>query len=1044
MFSKFFIDRPIFASVISIFIVLVGLLALPMLPVEKTPDITPPTVVVEATYPGASAEIIAETVARPIEEEINGVEGMIYMSSISSDTGSMQITVTFKVGIDIDMATVLVQNRVAIAEPGLPEDVKRYGITTKKQSSNISMVLSLTSPDRRYDQAYLSNYINIYVKDKLMRVPGVGNVEIFGARDFSMRVWLEPDLLKVRELTTVDVLNAIREQNVQVAAGQIGASPAPENQKFQFTVRTLGRLSTPDEFKNIIIKTTEDNRIVRLKDVAKIELGSENYSSDAQCNGQPAICMGIYQLPSANALQVVDNIKKAMKEMSLHFPEGLDYSIPFEPTLFIHESIKEVVITLLIAIILVILTVYIFLGDFRTTLIPTLTIPVSLISTFFVMKAFGISINTLSLFGLVLVIGIVVDDAIVVVENTMRLIEEENLLPREASIKAMEQITGPVIATSLVLLSVFVPTMFVGGISARLYTQFAMTISTATLFSTLNALTLSPALCALLLQPKGLQKESWYFKLFNKFMKKTTGWYTLVVSKLARKTLIVMILFVVICVFSYKGLGALPTGFLPDEDEGYLFLNVELPDGSSLQRTKKITDKVNDLLKRTPGVENYVTITGYSLLNGVASTNSAAYFVTLKPWSQRKSDELSCFNICRSLQAQLFRIPDALCLSFTPPSIMGLGFAGGFELQLQDRGDVGYSQLYQLGQKTVFDGNADPVLTRMNSSFRANVPQLYIDIDRTKVKTLSIPINSVFDTLQSYLGTSYVNDFNAFGKTYKVIMQADSEFRSKESDIEKLEVRNTHGNMVPFSTFATVNHTSGPQNITHFNLYPSTTITGIAKPGFSSGEAMSAMEKMMANIPKTMGYEWSGISFQQLEAGNKATLIFILAAVFAFLFLAAQYESWATPIAIILSVPIALFGAVIFTSARSLDNNIYTQIGIVLLIGLATKTAILLVEFAKQHHDEGNSIFDSAVIAAKLRFRPILMTALSFVLGVFPLVIATGAGANSRQSLGTAVFGGMLIATVLGVFFIPISYVVVQTIADKVKDLRSKKKTNAS
>ncbi|MEW6536448.1 MAG: multidrug efflux RND transporter permease subunit [Candidatus Auribacterota bacterium] len=1031
MFSRFFIERPIFATVISIFIVLVGLLAIPMLPVEKTPDITPPTVVVEAQYPGASAEVIAETVARPLEEEINGVEGMIYMSSKSSDNGMMSLTVTFEVGTDIDMATVLVQNRVSIAEPSLPEDVKRYGVTTKKQSNSIALAVNLMSPDNRYDQAYLSNYINIYVRDKLMRVPGVSNVTVFGAKDFSMRIWLDPNLLKARGLSTLDVLGAIREQNIQVAAGKIGASPAPDTQAFQYTIRTLGRLSGVEEFRDIILKTDDDGRILRLKDIARIELGAEDYSSEAQCNGTSSIVMGIYQLPSANALEVADNIRKAMDEMAKSFPEGLQYSVPFDPTKYIHESIKEVIITLFIAVLLVILTVYIFLGDLRTTLIPSITIPVSLIGTFFVMKLAGISINTLSLFGLVLVIGIVVDDAIVVVENTMRLIDEEGLAPKAAAFKAMEQITGPVIATTLVLLAVFIPTMFVGGISGRLYTQFAMTISTATVFSSINALTLSPALCALLLRPTASQKTSWYFRLFNRFMKSGTTAYIWIVKRILRVSVIVMLLFTVICALSVYGFKILPTGFLPDEDEGYIFLNVELPDGASLERTKKVTSQINSLLDNTPGIGDYITINGFSLLNGISSPNGAAFFVSLKPWSERQSPELSSLNISRSLQMKLFGIRDAFCLAFIPPPIRGLGFAGGFELQLQDRGNAGYETLYNVGRKIMFDGSQNPVVTRVNASFRANVPQLYVDIDRTKLKTLSLSQKSVFDTLQSYLGTSYANDFNAFGKTYKVILQADSEYRLRESDIESLEVRNEQGKMVPLKTFASVSHTAGPQTITHYNMYTSNTVSGMAMPGFSSGQAIEEMKRMLAaNLPSGIGFEWSGMSYQQIEAGNKAPLIFLLASIFVFLFLAAQYESWAIPVAIVFSVPLALFGAVLLTVARSLDNNIYTQIGIVLLIGLASKTSILLVEFAKQHHEEGHSIFESAVEAARLRFRPILMTALSFVLGVVPLMIATGAGAHSRQALGTAVFGGMLLATILGVFFIPVFYYVVQKIAD--------------
>jgi len=1033
MLSKFFITRPIFATVISIVIVLVGLLSIPMLPVEKTPDITPPTVVVSASYPGASAQVIAETVAKPLEEQINGVEDMIYMSSKSSDSGTMELTVTFKVGTDIDMATVLVQNRVSIAESTLPEDVKRYGITTQKQSTNISLCVNLMSPDDRYSQAYISNYINIYLKDPLMRVEGVGNITVFGAKDFSMRIWLNPDILEARGLSTVDVLNAIREQNIQVAAGQIGAAPMSDEQKFQYTIRTLGRLKDVEEFKNIILKINDGNRIVYLKDVARIELGAEQYDSEAQCNGKSSIVLGVYQLPTANALDVAKNIKSKMEELSKSFPEGLTYNIPFDPTRFIEESIKEVLITLLLAVLLVVLTVYIFLGDLRTTLIPAVTIPVSLIGTFAVMQLCGLSINTLTLFGLVLVIGIVVDDAIVVVENAMRIIDDEKLSPKEATIKAMQQITGPVIATTLVLLAVFVPTMLIGGITGRLYTQFAMTIATATVFSSINALTLSPALCALLLRPTDSQNPTWYFKLFNRFMKSTTIGYVWIVRRIVTKSILAMLVFGVITALSFMGFKSLPTGFLPNEDEGFIFANIELPDGASFERTKAVTRKINAILDNTPGVLDYITINGFSLFTGTASSNGAAFFISLDPWSERKTPELSASNITQKFQMQLFGIPEALCFAFMPPPIMGLGFAGGFELKLQDRGAAGLEQLQQVGQQMMFAGTTNPVITRVNSSLRANVPQLYLDIDRVKVKSLGVPLDSVFNTLQACLGTYYANDFNVFGKTYRVIMQGDSEHRMNEEDIGKLEVRNADGNMVPLRTFATVRNISGPQTVDHYNLYPCTTISGTAKPGYSSGEAMDEIRGLLEkSMPSSMGYEWSGISYQQVQAGNKAPLIFLLASVFVFLFLAAQYESWSIPVAIIFSIPLALLGAVSYTIFRQFDNNIYTQIGIVLLIGLASKTSILLVEFAKQYHEGGHSILESAIEAARLRFRPILMTALWFVLGVFPLVIASGAGAVARQALGTAVFGGMLVATILGVFFVPVFYVFVQKVAEKI------------
>lgn len=1029
MISKFFIHRPIFATVVSIVIVLVGSITIPLLPIEKTPDITPPTVVVSARYPGANANVIAETVATPLEEQINGVDGLLYMSSQSSDDGTMTLTVTFEVGTDVDMATVLVQNRVAIAEPLLPEDVTRYGIITQKQTTNITLVVGLESPDGRYDSTYMSNYINIYLKDALSRVPGVGSIRVFGAKDFSMRIWLNPELLKARSLTTTDVLNAIREQNVQVAAGQIGAPPMEREQPFQYTIKTLGRLSSARQFEDIIVKTTEDGRILYLKDVAEIELGAEQYGSFAEYKGSPTVALGVFQLPGANSLSVAKNIRSVMEDLAKSFPEGLRYRVAFDPTRFISESIKEVFLTLLFAAVLVVLTVYVFLEDWRATLIPAITIPVSLIGTFAVMMLFGMSINTLTLFGLVLAIGIVVDDAIIVVENCSRIIDEEKLSPKDAAVKGMGQITGPVIATTLVLLAVFVPAGLVGGVSGRLYSQFAMTISTATVFSAINALTLSPALCGLFLRPSF--KHRGLIGLFDRFMKKTTSFYVAAVRHITRRTAIAMALFIVLGFATYLGFRLVPSGFLPQEDEGYFFVNIELPSGASLQRTRELTDQINHMLTETPGVSEYITIGGFSLLNSVSSSNAAAYFIMLEPWSERKDKALSVGAISERIQRQLFGIRDAICLAFAPPPIMGLGRAGGFDARVQDRGGAGLEELQRVGDQIVFASQSDPVVTRVNSAFRANVPQLYLDIDRVKAKRLGVSLSQIFGTLQSNLGTAYVNDLNLFGRTYKVMAQAGETFRASADEIRSLEVRNNAGNMVPLSTLLNVTNIAGPQTVFHYNLYPSTTIIGMPTPGYSSGQAMDAVRGLLdRNLPSSMGYEWSGMSYQEILAGNKAPVIFALASVFVFLFLAAQYESWFIPIAIVLSVPLALFGAIMFTMCRGYDNNIYTQIGIVLLIGLASKTAILLVEFAKHQHEEGQPVIESAVIAARIRFRPVLMTAFSFVLGVVPLVIATGAGAVSRRNLGTAVFGGMLVATILGVSLIPVFYVVIQNLAE--------------
>ncbi len=1039
MFSEFFINRPIFAAVISIVIVLIGLITIPLLPVEKTPDITPPTVVVTAVYPGANAQTVADTVATPIEEAINGVDNLLYMSSSSSNDGRMQVTATFEIGTDVDIATILVQNRVSIAEGKLPEEVLRQGISTQKQSPNITLVACLISPDGRYDETYMSNYINLRMKDVLSRVPGVGNINVFGSKDFSMRLWLDPEKLKARNLTTNDIISAVRSQNIQVTGGQLGSMPSPKQQQFQYTIQTLGRLYTPEQFGDIILRASPNGRILRLKDVARIELGAENYFWNVKLNGQPSVAMGIFQTPGSNALAVAKGINDALVKLSKDFPEGLEYRIPYNPTTFISVAIEEILITLGFTITLVILTVYIFLGDWRATLIPSITIPVSLIGTFAVMLPLGMSINTLTMFGLILVIGIVVDDAIVVVENTSRIIEEESLPAKDAAVKAMRQVTGPVIATTLVLLAVFIPTVVMGGITGRLYQQFGITISIAMLFSALNALTMSPALCALLLRPRS-ERQSRFGDFINNIMKKITQKYIAVVSVITKKTFVIMLLFLIMIVLALWLFKSLPTGFIPNEDEGSIFINARLPDGSTLERTHQVMDKVSSILESTDGVKDYVVVSGFSILDSAIIPNGAVCFINLQPWSKRKTPSLQVSQILNRLQGQLFTIPDALILGFAPPAIRGLGRTGGFELQLQDRGGAGITALETSAQNLMSRAASDPVVTRLNSTLRANVPQLFVDIDREKAMSLGVPLATIFSTLQTNLGGTYVNDFNIFGRVFKVIAQADTNFRSTKENIESLEVRNIRGRMLPLRTVLSVEDIVGPQIVTHFNLYPSTTISGASQIGYSSGQAISEMEKLSKQeLPENISYEWSGTSYQEIRAGHQAPKIFLIAAVFAFLFLAAQYESWTIPFAIVFAVPIALLGAVLFTWARGYENNIYTQIGIVLLIGLASKTAILLVEFAKKHHEAGASIRDAAIEASRLRFRPILMTALSFVFGTVPLVIATGAGANARRDLGTAVFGGMLVATFIGILLIPVFYVVVQKITEKLTFRKQKR-----
>ena len=1026
--SRIFIHRPVLAMVISIVIVLAGSISALVLPVESMPDITPPTVSVSANYPGANATVLEETVAAPIEQQVNGVEGMLYMSSISSAAGSYNLTVTFEVGTDVDMATVLTQNRVAIAEPLLPEEVKRQGVTVKKKSTNMVMMVALSSPDGRYDDVYLSNYATTQLKDLLGRVDGVGEVQIFGAKDFGMRVWLDPARLRARQLTSDDVLAALREQNVQVAAGTIGQPPIDAGQDFQYTITTQGRLTEVSQFENIIVRRGSNGQLIRVRDVARVELGAQAYTWYAEQDGQPASLLGIYQIPGANALSVKEGVLEALEGLEAAFPEGLEWNVPFDSTEYISASITEVINTLIQAVLLVILTVFIFLQDFRTTLIPSITIPVSLIGTFGVMLVLGFSINNLTLFGLVLAIGIVVDDAIVVVENTMRLLDTEGLDAKAATAKAMEEVAGPVVATTLVLLAVFVPTMVMPGLTGRLYKQFAATISIATLFSSLNALTLAPALCGMLLRPSP-EKRGRFFTAFNRYFEIATSKYMGGVNGAIRKVALMMVVFGGLLAAMVFGFLRVPSGFVPIEDQGYAMVNVQLPSGASLERTEEVLDRVTEILLELPDVRNVAGVGGFSLLNGVQGPNYAFAFVTFDPWDQRDYD---LGDYLREMTPQFDQIQEGIVFGFPPPTISGLGAAGGFQMELQDRGGVGLMGMGDIALDLVTAGQQSPLLTRMNQNFEANVPQIFVDVDREKVKTLDIPLQSVFNTLSANLGSAYVNDFNLFGRTWRVMAQADNQYRRTREDIGRLEVRSRAGAMIPVATFSQVRDTVGPQSVSRFNLFPSVTITGSAVPGVSSGEANDEIERLAGRIlPPQMGFEWSGVTQQEKAAGNLAPLIFGLAFVFAFLFLAAQYESWALPLAVMLTVPLAMLGAVGLTGLAGLELNTYTQIGLVLLIGLSAKTAILIVEFAKQLRESGKSMTDAASEAARLRFRPVLMTAVSFILGVMPLVFSRGAGAASRVTLGIAVFGGMGLATVLGVFFIPVLYVAVQGMAER-------------
>jgi len=1026
--SKFFIEHPIFASVISIVIVIAGAVAVGVLPIAQYPEITPPTVQVSTAYPGANARVVSETVAAPIEQEVNGVENMIYMSSTSASDGSYTLTVSFEVGTDLDMAQVLVQNRVKMAEAKLPEEVKRQGVNTKKKSTNIVLIISLFSPDGRFDDIYLSNYATLRLRDVLSRIDGVGDVMIFPPSDYSMRIWLDPPKLKSRDLTTEDVLAAIREQNVQVAAGQVGQPPAAPGQSFQYTVNVLGRLTDVEQFEDIIIKTGKGGRITRLRDIARIELGGKSYDLTSNLTGKPSASLLIYQLPGANALNVAQQVYTTMEGLKAYFPEGLEYKIPYDTTIFVEQSIREVFITLLQAAGLVFLVLFVFLQDWRATVVPAVTIPVSLIGTLAVMLAMGFSLNMLTLFGLVLAIGIVVDDAIVVVEATVSHMER-GLKAREAAITAMNEVSGPVVATTLVLLAVFVPSAFLPGITGQMYRQFALTIAISTIFSSINALTLSPALAALLLKPPKKRKNI-FFRGFDAVFSKAENGYAAVVKTVTRRSAIMLLLFGGLLVLTGWQFTRLPTGFLPTEDQGYVMASIQLPDAAALGRSQAVLDRIDEILKQTPGVQEWVSLGGYSLIDGTNASNMATVFIIMTPWEQRSDPSLSMGAILANLQRQFSQIQEAIVFAFPPPAITGLGVAGGFQMQLEDRGDVGLGELQQMVQEIIQAGNAQSGLANLNTTFRADVPQLFAEVDRTKAKTMQVPLSSVFNTLQTYLGSYYVNDFNRFGRTWQVMVQADSQFRMEPEDIRRFDVRDANGKMVPIGTLIKVDWILGPQTILRYNLYPAASITGQAAAGFSSGQALNLMEQMAdRTLPASMGYEWTGMSFQEKQVGSEAIMVFVLAIVLVFLVLAAQYESWANPVAVILVVPLAILGTVVALVMRGFDNNVYTQIGIVLLIGLASKNAILIVEFAMAEREKGKGILDAALDASRLRFRPILMTAISSIAGFMPLVIAAGAGAASRQAIGTAVVGGMIAATFMSLLFTPVFYVVMQKLA---------------
>jgi hydrophobe/amphiphile efflux-1 (HAE1) family protein len=1031
MFVNFFIDRPVFAAVISIVISLAGAVCISLLPIAQFPDITPPTVMVKATYTGANAEVVEQTVTTPIEEQINGVEGMTYMSSVSSNDGTSSITVTFDVGYDLDIAAVDVQNRVIMAQPQVPEDVRKYGITTQKQSPNFVLIISLYSPDDTFDDLFLSNYAAINIVDILKRLPGVGDVQIFGEKKYAMRLWLNPDKLTSMEMTAMDVIAAVEEQNVQVAAGKIGDPPEAPGQTFAYSINTLGRLSSPREFEDIIIRTRTDGSVVRIRDVGRVELGAENYGWFAHYNGGKASCIGVFQLPGANALEVASEVYANMERLSKRFPKGLAYGISYDTTLFVKESIREVLKTLGEAMLLVFLVVFVFLQNWRATLIPAIAIPVSLVGTFAVLKAFGFSINTLTLFGLVLAIGIVVDDAIVVVENASRCIDEKGMGPKEAAREAMREVTGPVIATTLVLMAVFVPVAFMPGITGQLYRQFALTIAFSVGISAINALTLSPALCAALLRPTP-PKQAWFYRKFNQAFEWSRAQYLKGVRWFIRAWVVVLLVFAGLFFATYYMFRIVPTGFVPAEDQGYFMVMVQAPEGASLSRTGKVCSDVEKILEKTPGVENVVMIGGYNLLNSAMDTASAAAFVMLDPWNKRRTPELSLEGIMGGFMARTRGINEAIVIAFPPPPIEGLSTTGGFEYELQDLAGGSLIELRDVAGKLIQDAASDPSLTPLSTTFEVNYPQFYVELDRTKAKSLQVSISDVFITLQTFLGSMYVNDFNKFGRVYRVFIQAEKDYRAKQEDIAKLYVRAADGSMVPLSALVKVRQIRGVQSIKHYNLYRTVSLYGGNTPGYSTGDAIKAMESLSARtLTSEYGFEWTGTAFQEIEAGGMAPYIFTLALIFAFLFLAAQYESWVMPLMVMLAVPLAILGALVAQHIRGIVNDVYCQIGLVMLVGLASKNAILIVEFARELRLQGVSIVDAAIRASRERLRPILMTAFSFILGVVPMVAATGAGAASRHSLGTAVFGGMLASTFLSLVLVPVLYVVFERLRER-------------
>ncbi len=1026
MISRFFIERPILANVIAILIVILGVVAVLRLPVAQYPEITPPTVQVTAFYPGASARVVADTIALPIEQQVNGVQDMLYMQSTSASDGSYNLVITFKLGTDLDMAQVLVQNRVATAVPQLPLDVQKQGAVTKKVSTAILQVVNLHSPEGRYDSLFMSNYAWINLRDVLARLPGVGDVIVFGVGQYSMRVWLDPERLKTFSLDPGDVVNAIQQQNLQVPAGQVGMPPAPAGQSFQFPVNVAGRLEEVEEFEKIIVKiaTGQGGRIIRIQDIGRVELGAQSYSQFCNFDGRPSAGIAIFQLPGANALEVADAVARAMADLSRSFPQGLSYAIPFDTTRFTRAAIDEVYMTLYEAAALVLLVIMIFLQNWRATLVPATTVPVTIIGAFIAMTAMGFTVNMVTLFALILAIGIVVDDAIVIVEGAAHGIEK-GLTPKQAAIKAMEELTGPVLGITFVLMAVFLPAAFLPGITGQLYRQFALVIAATALISAVNALTLKPVQCSQYLKPQS-GKLNPFYRGFNRLYNAFENGYVGLVRWAVRRSGLMMAVYLALMAATFWGFVSIPTGFIPEEDQGYAIVGVQLPDAASIERTGEVAAKVERILKETPGVAHLIAIGGISLLDNSASMpNGAVIYTIYEDFEKRGQAGLSQAKILGEMRRRLATIKDAVVFAVVPPAIQGLGVSGGFQMMLQLKGaGFDFAKIGQVAYEMVRDGNAQSGLYNLHTSFRPGYPQVEAVIDRVKAENVNVPVGNVFSALQAYLGSYYVNQFNKFGRTYQVYVQADSRYRLEPDDIRRLHVRNTENRMVPLGTLADVSYRTAPAVITLYNLYPAAGINGMAAAGYSSGQALKIMEDMAARkLPAGMGFEWTGMAFQEKLVGNQAIFVFAMAALMVFLVLAAQYESWTDPAAVILVVPLAMLGTVLALLARQFENNVYTQIGLVLLIALAAKNAILIVEHGRELLARGMPLLEAAVEASRRRLRPILMTSFAFILGVVPLALATGAGAASRRALGTAVIGGMLASTIIAILFVPVCYV---------------------